>query len=161
MDTRKFFERGETIDEEMASKNEMITVLRERAEHITSSLSGNRVQNNGSSRRMADSVDMIADLQLEIEEQRKELCRTLKEILNVISGLDDPTQRTLMEQRYICGKSIYEIAKELHVSERTAYRIHDDAMEAAVLPEGYREEEELENPESCQTVTVDGSPCGL
>lgn len=135
MNAKEFFERAFLIDEQIESKQDMISLLNDRAGKITTSLSSVSVQNSGTERPMADAVDSIVDLTAEISEDSLELCRIMKEIVEVIRRIDNPEYRLVLEKHYVCGKTFSEIAYDLNLNVRTIYRLLDLALEAAEIPD--------------------------
>jgi hypothetical protein len=52
----------------------------------------------------------------------------LDEINKVISGVEDPTAQAVLVKKYICGKTWYDISKELFISRSRLFEIHKDAL---------------------------------
>lgn len=134
MTAREFFEQAFRINELIDSKAEMIRMLRDRAEKVTTALSPMKVQNSGSGRTMADTLDLIADMEAELNEDTRALFATLKTIIAVIRRIPDKEYQLILEKKYISGKTYPEIARDMNYSESTVMRMHEKALAAAEIP---------------------------
>lgn len=65
----------------------------------------------------------------EIEELLAELDELKTNAYYLIRQIDNTDARTLLELYYICNVHMIEIIERLHVSERTAYYIKEEALE--------------------------------
>ena len=65
----------------------------------------------------------------EIEELLAELDELKANAYYMIRQIDNTDDRTLLELYYICNVHMIEVIEKLHVSERTAYYIKEDALE--------------------------------
>lgn len=73
---------------------------------------------------IADITDLQKELAVAIEEER----RAYKEILETLNKLEDPKLKNLLITRYLMLKPWSEIAAELDIPERWAYRLHGKAL---------------------------------
>ena len=58
------------------------------------------------------------------------LVQTKKDIVDVISRVEDVELRILLEQRYLCGATWEEITMNLYHNRRWVFRLHDKALDA-------------------------------
>jgi len=78
---------------------------------------------------IADMVELekqIAEAEAAIEEMKGEA-------YTIVRKMDKPEQRAVIEWYYLNGLSMMDTAIRLNLSERAAYYLKDDALEAFVL----------------------------
>lgn len=80
-------------------------------------------------------VHAIADLEKAIKEDTEKMLRLKLEIRTVINEVQDNEQKLALKYRYLNFMSWDDVAEELNVSQRTAIRIHDIAIQSIVVPE--------------------------
>lgn len=68
--------------------------------------------------RIADGAMLYAEAKATRDGIRRELKEMRRELKGEIERLDDPLERTVMEMRYLDGRSVREIAYSLNYSER-------------------------------------------
>ena len=73
--------------------------------------------------------DNLDELEDEIEQRVKELCRVKLEIIRAMDRLDDGRLRELLVLRYVAGKNMEQIAEEMGFSYRHILRLHQEALE--------------------------------
>jgi RNA polymerase sigma factor (sigma-70 family) len=81
-----------------------------------------------------DTIYKIMEEERKEAEKLKRLIELRSEIKDVINELTDPTERNVLWERYIDGQTWQDTASELRISERTAYRIHNEACEHIRVP---------------------------
>jgi len=126
MTAKDFLSRANHIDLSINSKLEQIKSLRDlagKAASIRSSYSGAR-----NIHRMDEVVIKILDLESEINASIKNLVDIKYEIMETIALLPTSEYRTLLELRYVCGKSWDDVAAEMTYSVRSIHRLHADAL---------------------------------
>ena len=74
------------------------------------------------------SICKLIDFGRELDEEIDLLITKRKEIDSVIQSVPDYKQRMVLEYRYQCALPFSAIAKKLHVSERYAQILHDNAL---------------------------------
>lgn len=72
----------------------------------------------------------IVELEKQIAEDEIALEDLKGKTYSVIRKIENPEYRALLEWYYLNDRPILEIANKLNVSERTAYYLRDDALEA-------------------------------
>lgn len=80
-------------------------------------------------------VHAIADLESAIKENLEKMLRLKLEIRTVINEVQDNEQKVVLKLRYLNFMIWDDVAAELGVSQRTAIRIHDAAIQNVVVPE--------------------------
>jgi len=128
MAAKEYLSQAYRIDQRINSKLEQITSLRTLVTKATSTLSD---MPHGSTRNvhsMEDIIVKIIDLENEINEDIDTLVDLKKEIVNLIKGIINPEQQTLLELRYLCFKTWEQIAVEMEYSLQHIFRIHDKAL---------------------------------
>lgn len=80
-------------------------------------------------------LEKIDEIQRSVEEKMADMLRLQKEINAVIDRLESGDERLLLRYRYIDGLSWGQIEHAMHVSERTAFRIHGSALQNISVPE--------------------------
>lgn len=83
----------------------------------------------GDKRRIERAMDRLVDLAEKIDEKAKELSEEGKGLIDAVYSLPPGLGRTVLELRYLKGpKTIKEIARELHYSERSITEAHNEAL---------------------------------
>lgn len=78
-------------------------------------------------------VHAIADLEHAIKEDTARMLRLKLEIRETISSVQDNEAKLVLKLRYLNFLSWDEVAESISVSQRTAIRIHDNALERMVI----------------------------
>ena len=79
-------------------------------------------------------VEKISDIQRDIEKKVAVLISLREEINEQIDLLDSVEEQMLLRYRYIDGLTWDEIERLMNVSERTAFRIHGNALAHFSVP---------------------------
>ena len=123
MNVRDFLNQLEKLDtiiiNKMAEKAKWLDV----AHGITAHLGGERVQSSGSQQKMADAIDIAADIQREIDNlkaQREEMDRTIQQL--------NATEYDVIHKRYVQHQSFVEIGASKGKSESWATTVHGRAL---------------------------------
>ena len=77
---------------------------------------------------MQDAIIRLMDEEEELNAAIDSLVHMKREINSVLKKIDDPDGQLLLELRYLCCRSWEEIAEIMHMSIRTAYRLHRSAL---------------------------------
>ena len=136
MTAKEFLSRAHRIDLRINSKLEQVQSLSDLAEKATSTLSDLPFSGTRNIHRMEDVIVKILDLESEIKDDIEKLVETKREIKETVERVPTASHRTLLELRYICGKTWEDIAAEMHYSVRNVHILHGAAlreMERAVL----------------------------
>ncbi len=99
------------------------------AVQVTSALSSVRVQSRNGVSACERSVERIEAARGQVQAQERVRKALYAEIFPVIAALPDADERRVLCRRYLRGQSMHELAAEMGVSERTARRIHREAIQ--------------------------------
>ena len=100
----------------------------EDATNITVSLKEVCVQSSGGGERMANSVIKAIDATAYLEEQRQEAAKVMREIMDAINSVPDEIQQTVLIEKYINGRTLEQIQRDIHYERRNTIIIHGRAL---------------------------------
>ena len=129
MTAREYLEQIGKLDAEINSKLSILTTLEATATKSTSSIGGTVVSGSRNVNSMEDIITKIMDLREEVNADTDRLIDLRDDIRARIQKLDDVDCRTVLELRYVWLKPWRRIAEALCCHQRSAYRIHDRALE--------------------------------
>ena len=113
---------------------QMLSVRAERYRQLAMRATGrtDAIRLSGTSHRskVEENVLNMVDVQREIEEKIKELMVETKRAQKMISRLEDPKHRMVLELRYLQGMAWEEIAEQMGYTLRWVYQLHRRAMES-------------------------------
>jgi hypothetical protein len=98
------------------------------ATNTTVTLKQVQVQTSGSGERMADDVIRVIDATADLERQRLDASRVLSEILTAIRAVPDEMQQTVLIEKYVNGRTLIDIQKDIHYERRNTQIIHGRAL---------------------------------
>lgn len=105
--------------------------FRRMAEGLRSPLDGSeRVSKGGQRTAMEDCAIAAAEAQQRAEMAAKRHAELVEQADRAIASVEPAELREVLHMRYIACLRIEEIAEELHISKRTCYRRHTDALAA-------------------------------
>lgn len=82
-------------------------------------------------------VEKIVELENSIESDIEKLILLKLEIRTVINQVEDNEEKLLLKHRYLNFATWGDICEFMHISERTAHRIHNTALHNIVIPEKF------------------------
>lgn len=127
MDAREFLSQYLKLEKSIKQKQEKATEIRAIAEKTTASFSSFSSAGTVSD-KVGNGAVVLADLAKEMEEESRELEKTLKKIETVIETLESQNQKNVLRYKYISGYSLERIAVELNYSWRQIRRYHKKAL---------------------------------
>lgn len=130
MTAKEFLSQGYKLDEQITRKIEIMDSLNDMAAKVTYTITGMPKNPSSSKELMADTINKIVDLQQEINHDIDTLVDIKRDIMNIISQVDNTDHRILLEARYLCNKEWEEIAVEMHYGIRWIYNMHGQALGA-------------------------------
>ena len=98
------------------------------ATNISVTMKEVQVQTSGGGQRMADCIVKALDATEELEAERQECNRVLSEILAAIKSVPDDVQQTVLIEKYVNGRTLIDIQKDIHYERRNAQIIHGKAL---------------------------------
>lgn len=86
------------------------------------------VQTSGGGEMMANAVVNAVDATRMLDEQRQEAQRVMREIMDAIKSVPDDLLQTILIERYINGRQLQEIQKDIHYEKRNTIILHGRAL---------------------------------
>ena len=131
MNVKKFLESHKEIDDRINLDLEEIANLRALAERTTRyiSLDGSGGKNGTKSDKVGNYAVKIADLEAKIDREIDRLVDIRDQIAEMISVLDDETERTVIMRHYILHEPWETTAEKLCFSSRHVQRFHKQAID--------------------------------
>ena len=129
MTAKEYLARALLIDQRINSKLEQVQSLRSLAEKATSTLSPTPHGKERNMHRMEDVIVKMLDLESDINASIDTLVDIKREITEAVQSLPTTEHRTLLELRYVCGKTWEEIAAIMFYSVRNVHILHSAALQ--------------------------------
>lgn len=126
---QEYLEQVERLNTMIENKTAEVMQWREIATSITAHSDSERVQASGSKQKMADALDKVVDLEVEINSMIFSLI-TLKQ--NIISTIEllNATEYDVLHKRYIQGMLFEEIGATRRKSKSWATTVHGRALQS-------------------------------
>lgn len=102
----------------------------ERATQVTASLSAERVSGGAPHNKVEEAAILMADIASGWQQKLVEVQAEAAKIRLIIGTIDNNEHRLLLTHRYINGDSWTKTALAMHVSRRTAFRMHRAALDS-------------------------------
>ena len=125
---KNFLMRYRALALKCAALERAIRTAMESATNTTVALKEVCVQTSGGGEMMANAVVSAIDATKMLEEQRQEATRTMCEIMDAIHSVPDDTQQTVLIEKYINGRTLQDIQKDIHYEKRNTIIIHGRAL---------------------------------
>ena len=116
------------LDKEINENIRRIGELKQKARGTAIRYDTDRVQTSGSKDRIGDIVAEYTTLEEETDRLIDEYVDLKEKMINQISLVDKDSHKTLLELKYIEGKSIYDIAVIMDKPDGTCKRWHTEAV---------------------------------
>ncbi len=126
MNARDYLRRVKTLNDEINNKLVTLRHLKQMMTNISSPGTTERVQTSSNQSKMDKLVCKAVDLEREIDAKTDDLVDLKCEVLSVLQRLE-PTEFDVLQQYYIEGKQIYEIAHKNGNSDSWAYTVRKRA----------------------------------
>lgn len=136
MTAKEYLSQAYRLDQRIDSKIEQVASLNDLATKCTTTISGMPHNPSRSTSPMADTIDKIIDLQVEINRDIDALVDLKREIVTVIKAVDNPEYQTLLEKRYLCFLHWAQIAVDMNYGIDNIFKLHKKALACVVVPEG-------------------------
>lgn len=111
-----------------------IAAARERATSLQQAFSSVSVQSSPTGSSIEKAIETVEKFQSRLAQMVLRHEQTLFDIESAISALPCP-ESSILEQRYIDGKTFQEIADEMNLVPRRVYQIHQKGVEMLDSPE--------------------------
>lgn len=125
---KAYLMRYRSLQYKCAALERAIRSAMENATNTTVALKEVCVQTSGGGEMMANAVVNAIDATHILEEQRKEAVRIMAEIMDAIKSVPDEIQQTVLIERYINGRTLQDIQKDIHYEKRNTIIIHGRAL---------------------------------
>lgn len=127
MTTKQYLLQVKLLDEKIQANKEALDALKAKLTNITSKFDDVKVQSSNQANfdeTLADVIDTESKL-------TRDMCKYINlkyKILNEINAMEDNTLSVILFKRYILGKSLNQIAKELNYSYDHLRHLHLKAL---------------------------------
>lgn len=126
MTAKEYLKRYKTINDSINCKLDEIEKLRELATRLSPTAMFDRSGNV--SDKVGRSVAKIVDLETEIDREVDELVETRRDMMQMISRLDNADMQLILEMRYIAMLSWSQIAEKMHWSTEKIFKLHGKSL---------------------------------
>jgi hypothetical protein len=135
----RYLSQVEDIDLMINEKQEMIDNLWSIASGTSMNLTADKVQTSPGD-KIGNITVKLVDLEKEITNDIDNLINLKADVMRTIDRyVDNMKQRKVLYARYLRFQAIQTTARELHVSERTAYRMHVSGVQKVAQRFGYED----------------------
>lgn len=86
------------------------------------------VQTSGGGDMMANAVINAVDATRLLDEQRHEAQAVMREIMDAIKSVPDDLLQTILIERYVNGRQLQDIQKDIHYEKRNTIILHGRAL---------------------------------
>ena len=125
---KAYLMRYRNLQYKCAALERAIRAAMENATNTTVTLKEICVQTSGGGDMMANAVVSALDATKMLEEQRQEAARIMCEIMEAIKAVPDDVQQTILIERYINGRLLQDIQKDIHYEKRNTIILHGRAL---------------------------------
>ena len=126
MTAKEYLNRYRRINANIDCKLEEIAQLRSKAARLSPTAMFDRSGNV--SDKVGRSVAKIVDLETEIDREVDELVETRRDMMQMISRLDNTDMQLILEMRYIAMFSWSQIAEKMHCKKTKTFELHGKAL---------------------------------
>ena len=128
MTAKEYLSQARYIDQQINSKLEQVSSLRELAVKTSMPLNDMPGSPGRNTDRLENTIIKIVDMENQINEMIDHLVDLKIEITAVIQKVEDPEAGVLLEMRYLCFKQWDAIAVSMGYDIRHIYRLHQSAL---------------------------------
>lgn len=129
MTTKEYLQQVYRIEEQIASKQEQICLLKALALKTTNKIKETFVSGSKSTSTTEELIIKIINLELLINEDIDRLVDIKSELVKTLKKMDDTDCRLILEYRYLNYYQWEEIAEKMHYTVRWVYKLHGRALE--------------------------------
>ena len=128
MTAKEYLSQVYRIDLRINTKLEQVRSLHSLATKASATLSDSPLSGTRNVHSMEDIIVKMVDLKDEINADIGRLVELKREIVSTIEQVSAVDHRTLLELRYVCGKTWEEIAADMYYSVRNVHILHGAAL---------------------------------
>ena len=125
---KAFLMRYRALAHKCAALERAIRAAMENATNTTVALKEVCVQTSGGGEMMANAVVNAIDATAMLEDYRRQCQTAMREIMDAIKSVPDETQQTVLIEKYINGRTLQQIQKDIHYEKRNTIIIHGRAL---------------------------------
>lgn len=129
MTPKEYLNKITLLDQRIESNLEAIERLKARAASVTSKLSDDKGQATNSLHDFTDTVAKVFALEEKVNQEIDQLVDLKSKITKEINGMDNKVYTVLLLKRYVLGRSLLEIAKDMSYSYTWVRHMHGEALE--------------------------------
>ncbi|MBQ8766579.1 MAG: DUF1492 domain-containing protein [Clostridia bacterium] len=136
MEAKRYLRKAYRLHELILSEKAELETLKELAQSVSSSVISDMPKSpsrNGEAPYEKHVLKMV-DLESKIIREIQDYLAIEEEIREVINKVEDNEERLLLRNRYILFMEWEEICEKMHISEKTAHRIHYSALRNVIVP---------------------------
>ena len=126
MTAKEYLRRYKEINDSINCRLDEIAKLRELATRLSPTAKFDRSGNV--SDKVGRSVAKIVDLETEIDREVDELVETRRDMMQMISRLDNADMQLILEMRYTAMFSWSQIAEKMHCKKTKIFELHGKAL---------------------------------
>lgn len=130
MTAKQYLQQLQRLAAQMWALKDQIEHMRARLESTTVPIKQDLVQSSSKGDSFADAIAAMADKALYYDTLMYSFEQTRQTILDQILGLDDPRYITVLDLRYVQGKSLKQISAEMFYAETYVARLLSQAHAA-------------------------------
>ena len=128
MTVKEYLNQAFWIDVGIGSKLDQLERLNALATRATATFSDTPVNRSRDVNKQEEIIIKIIMLEDDIKEEMARLVEKKEEITRAVHAVDKEEYRYLLEKRYLSFMKWEDIADDMHVSLRTVYRMHGEAL---------------------------------
>lgn len=128
MTVKEYLGQARYIDQQIDSKLQQVSTLRELAVKTSMPMNDMPGSPNRNTDKLENTIIKIIDMENQINEMIDQLVDLKIEITAVIQKVEDPEARVLLEMRYLCFMQWEEISASMKYDIRHIYRLHQSAL---------------------------------
>ena len=136
METKQYLRKAYRLHELIESEKAELDALKDLAHSVSSSSVSDmpRSPSQNNEAPYEKHVLKIVELEAKINREIQEYILLAEEIREVINNVEDNEERLLLRNRYIHFMEWDTLCDKMHISEKTAHRIHSSALRNVVIP---------------------------
>lgn len=128
MNAKAYLSQAFRLDQQINSKLEQVSALRQLATKATASIHAERVSGTKQRSPLENAVVKLIDLEHEINDDIDRLVDLKRDIVGAINLVEQPEYQLLLELRYLSYKTWEEIADAMNYSWRNIHYVHSKAL---------------------------------
>ena len=128
MTTKDFLQQAYIAHREVELKLEEIEKLRSLSTRTTSKISSVPIRGSVNGSRIENAVALIEEQADRLAEEVLKLLEINKSVANAIAQVKNPSERAILEYRYLCFFSWQQISALMKTGTRQIYRLHNQAL---------------------------------